>query len=106
MEELSNLLNNELLYRSSLYVKEDQQMSQESINQILHDARLSGGAIDSASLQKIKKLPEYSDLLPAEKNALDLIDNDSIIAFLNSAEVRRKNAVEDNRAVITELCIN
>jgi hypothetical protein len=72
-------------------------MSQESINHMLRRGRLSDGVIDVAYLQDIEKLPEYSRLSLEEKNALALMDSNSISAFLSSAAVRRDNAADDNR---------
>ena len=72
-------------------------MSQESVNRILHHARLGDGVIDITHLQNIEKLPEYSHLSSDEKNALALIDSVSIRAFLSSAAFHRGNAAEANR---------
>ncbi len=72
-------------------------MSQESINHMLRRGRLSDGVIDVTYLQDIEKLPEYSRLSLEEKNALALMDSNSISAFLSSAAVRRDNAADDNR---------
>jgi hypothetical protein len=72
-------------------------MSQVSIHHILHHALSVNGGIDIAYLQKVEKLPEYSELSLEEKNALALMNSDSIISFLSSAAVRRDDSEDANR---------